>query len=284
MTLASFLTPAGAICGLAVDHRDALRNAFERAGTPNVSDATMSELKERIVSALAAPASAMLLDAPTMTRVRPVGPGLFVALEAQGYELVDGGRVNRLLDDFGPSAAAALGADGCKVLLHYRSDHQPSAVRQRALAAEVAGACHRARLPLVVEPIVYRLDGEGEAGYADAFPDLVVAAARDLAASGADLLKMQFPGSAHACERISEAAAPVPWTLLGGADVDQELFGHQLVIACEAGASGFIAGRPIWGGALSLDPASRQEWLQERARPLLDQLVTIADTYARRLR
>jgi sulfofructosephosphate aldolase len=282
--LAPFLSPAGAICGLAVDHRDALRNAFARAGTKNVSGATMSELKERIVGALAQPTSAMLLDAATMTRVRPVGPGVFVALEAQGHEAVDRGRVNRLLDDFGPAAAAAIGADGCKVLLHYRPDHRPSAVRQRALAAGVAGACHRARLPLVVEPIVYRLDGEDEAAYADAFPDLVVAAARDLAASGADLLKLQFPGSDDACERITEAAAPLPWTLLGGAAVAPETFEAQLVVACEAGASGFIAGRPIWGGVLSLDAASQGEWLQERARPLLEQLVTIADTYARRLR
>jgi tagatose-1,6-bisphosphate aldolase len=275
---------SGVICALALDHRDALSNAFARAGIADVTEAMMVELKGRVAAALAPLASTLLLDAPSVAALRRPGLGLLVPLEEQGHEPLAGGRLNRLLEDFGPADAARLGADGCKLLLYYRADHPPTAQRQRALVAEVAEACHAAGLALVVEPLVYRLGGEDETTYAAAFGRLVVAAARDLAHSGADLLKAQFPGTPATCRRVTEAAWPLPWTLLGGSDVQPAVFAEQLRVACAAGACGFIAGRPIWGGALDRSPAAQPAWLADHARPQLEQLVTIADTYARRLR
>jgi tagatose-1,6-bisphosphate aldolase len=283
-SLLAFATPAGVICTLALDHRDAMRNAFARAGIEDVTEATMLETKERIADALAGGASAILLDAPAVARCRRPGLGIFVPLEAQGHVALAGGRTTRLLDDFGPRDAVALGADGGKLLLYYRADHEASAERQRELVATVAADCHRHGLPLVVEPIVYRLEGEDEREYAGRFGDLVVGAAADLAGSGADLLKLQFPGDARACERLTQAAAPLHWALLGGSEVDGATFARQLEIACAAGACGFIAGRAIWGGAVALDPNGQSAWLRDHARPLFDRLAGIADTHARRLR
>ena len=273
------LTPladaSGVFRTLALDHRDALRNVFRRAGVDDVSEPEMIAFKCRVGAALAAHVSAILLDG-TAARVCARGSlALLVPLEAQGHEPHEGGRLNRLLPDFEPADARALGAVGCKLLLHYRADHRPTAERQRELAARAADACHASELPLVLEPLVYRLDGEDEAAFTARFGELVAAGAADLARAGADLLKLQFPG-ARACAALTQAAAPLPWALLGGSDVDGETFAGQLEEACDAGASGFIAGRSVWGEAVSLPPADAERVLRERAGPLLARLSAIA--------
>jgi tagatose 1,6-diphosphate aldolase len=283
--LAPFLTSAGTICALALDHRDALRNALRRVGRPPLDEPAAVALKARIAAALGPAASALLLDAPAVATCRGGGAGILVALEAQAQDRRAGGRLTRLLDDFGPRQAAALGADGCKLLLHYRPDHAATAPVQLALAERVADECHRAGLPLVVEPLVYPLDGEPGGALAAVFGELVAEAAAALATSGADLLKLQFPGSPQACERVTRAAAPLPWTLLGGARTGRAEFAVQLRSACAAGASGFLAGRAIWGHVLLADdPDAQTVWLRHTARPALDELVAIADTEGRRIR
>jgi sulfofructosephosphate aldolase len=281
--LRSLASPRGGISALALDHRDAMRNAYKRVGIEEVDESTMIDVKARVIDALGASCSTVLLDAPSVPACRREGVGLLVPLEAQGHQPMDGGRLTCLLEDFSPAYAARLGADGCKLLLYYRHDHEATANRQLELVAKVAAHCHRHGLALIVEPLAYRLRDEEQRQFEKAFGELVVAGARDLARAGADLLKVQYPGSEAACKMVSEAASPLHWTLLGGSEVDGETFLSQLRIACDAGACGFIAGRAIWGGALAL-PAGRQTaWLQEYARPLFECLAEITDTYARRI-
>ncbi len=279
--LNSLAAPGGGISTLALDHRDAMRNAYQRAGIAEVEVATMIATKVRIVDALEEYCSSILLDVAALACRRP-GLPVLMPLEQQQREEFDGGRLNLLLDDFSAADAAGFGAQGCKLLLYYRADHEASAAKQRQLVATAAVDCHRHGLPLIVEPKAYRLEGEDEAEYAAAFSDLTVAAAADLSTSGADLLKVEYPGSAAACELISAVAEPLRWALLGGSDVDGETFVAQLRDACEAGASGFIAGRAIWGGALAHPEHEQAAWLAEQARPIFERLVGITDTYARR--
>jgi sulfofructosephosphate aldolase len=281
--LSSLAAPGGGISTLALDHRDAMRSSYRRAGVEAVDEATMVAAKVRIVDALAEYCSSILLDAGALAACRRPGLPVLMPLEQQGHDGFEGGRLNRLLDDFSPATAADLGAQACKLLLYYRTDHRPTASRQLELVAAAAADCHRHGLPLVVEPKLYRLEGEGEDELAATFGELVVAAAADLSASGADLLKVEYPGSAAACERVSAAAEPLRWTLLGGSDVDGETFAVQLRSACEAGASGFIAGRAIWGGALAVAEGEQPAWLAEHALPTFERLVEITDTYARRM-
>ena len=233
--LSRLTTRSGRFAMLALDHRDAFRNALVRAGVADATAETVLELKATIAGALAPTASGLLLDHVSVARCRAGGVGVLVPLEAQGHELLAGGRLNRL--EFDVDAAMRVRADGCKLLLYYRPDHRPSAERQR---------------------------------------ELVVGAARDLARSGADVLKLQFPGE-ELCAAVDRAAAPLPWALLGGSDVDGDSFVAQVGAACRAGASGFIAGRAIWGGSLGLDQTAREAWLHATARPLLEQLVRIAE-------
>jgi tagatose 1,6-diphosphate aldolase len=281
--LHSLAAPGGGISTLALDHRDAMRNTYRRAGIEDVDETTMIDAKVRIVDALAHLSSSILLDAAALGRCRRPGLPVLMPLEQQGHEAYEGGRLNMLLEGFGPADAARLGVQACKLLLYYRADHEPSARRQMELVEAVAADCHLQGVALVVEPKTYRLQGESEEQLAANLDDLVVAGADDLSGSGADLLKVEYPGDAKACGRVTEAAGPLNWTLLGGSDVDGDTFAGQLRVACEAGASGFIAGRAIWGGALA-EPEDRQAtWLKDHAVPTFERLVDIADRYARRL-
>lgn len=73
-------------------------------------------------------------------------------------------------------------------------------------------------------------------------------------ALGSDILKVEFPIEsstssdealwADACAELDEAS-PVPWPLLSARE-PFETFKSQLRIACEAGCSGFLAGRATW--------------------------------------
>ncbi|NKQ55028.1 hypothetical protein HFP15_19280 [Amycolatopsis sp. K13G38] len=257
----------GVYCLLALDHRDAMRNAFARAGLDGVDEEKMLQVKGRIADTLTSRASGILLDPAALERCRPKDAGVLMPLEAQGYEPFAGGRLTRL--EHTVAELAELGADGCKLLIYYRYDHRETAWRQRELVHRAVADCRQHRLPLVLEPLLYRLEGETSHPH----PDLIVGAARDLAGIGADLLKLPFPGRREACEQVSELA---DWVLLGGSDTDRDTFAEQLVIATSAGACGFIAGRPIWGGALGLDEAEQAKWLAEDALPYFDRLTDIA--------
>jgi tagatose 1,6-diphosphate aldolase len=271
LSLEPLATPAGVFCMLALDHRDALRNAFRRAGVEDVSAELLLDVKARIARVLGDGASGILLDHAAVA-CRPPHAGLLLPLEAQGHEPLDAARLNRL--EFDAAQARGLGADGCKLLLWYRADHPASAALQRELLARAAEDCHRHGLPLILEPLVYKLEGESDEAYTAAFADLVVAAAAEL--HDCDLLKLQFPGSAAACARATEAAAPLRWALLGGSEVDGETFAGQLTTAIRAGASGFIAGRAIWGGVLGLPVEEQEPWLRRKAIPLFERLVAAA--------
>ncbi|MEL7234671.1 MAG: hypothetical protein AAGK74_09245, partial [Chloroflexota bacterium] len=108
-------------------------------------------------------------------------------------------------------------------------------------------------------------------------------AARRTAALGADVLKMEFPIDvtaepdqqvwADACAELTDTV-DVPWVLLS-AGVTFEQFVQQLEISCKAGASGYIAGRAVWGDGAKLPTAeARKAWLQtvgvERIQRLSD--------------
>lgn len=280
--LRPFLTDRGVINILAVDHRDAMRNAYARLGVRDVTEAEMLATKARILDILAPAVSGVLADARAASLPRPPGLGLFMPLEEQGYDTVDGGRLNRLMSDFTPADGPGLGADGCKLLLYYRADHEPTARLQLGLTVNAATVCHRHGLALVVEPKVYRLVDEDEDAYRSRFGELVVASGRDLATSGADLIKLQYPGTQELCAEVTAATSPVPWALLGG-EIESDTFASELEDACRGGASGFIAGRAIWGGALGLRPGAQTTWLEQTALPLLQRLCNITEARARRI-
>jgi tagatose-1,6-bisphosphate aldolase len=287
----------GVVAGIAVDHRDSLRSILERQGLDGLTDAGIRAFKFRLARALAPAATAIMLDEEfggeaLDAGVVPESVGLIMPLEAQGYETIEDGRTTTLLADFSPDDARRRGADACKLLLPYRVDHRPSAIRQDALVDAAARTCHEAGLPLVVEPVVYRWSTESAAIYADAYGRLVVEAVTCIGALGPDLLKLPFPvldlaadgeaAAVDACRALDQACAGTPWVLLG-AGVDTATFVEQIRIAGTAGASGFLAGRGIWGAALGRDPDEVERVALAVCRPDFERCRAMAERVAQPL-
>ena len=119
--------------------------------------------------------------------------------------------------------------------------------------------------------------------------EVVISTARRLSRTGADVLKLEFPLDIQyerdqkawrtACRRLSEASA-VPWVLLS-AGVDFDQFKPQVEVACECGASGFLAGRAIWKEGAVMAPLERADFLATVAQERLRQLLAIAEAAAR---
>ncbi len=288
--------PDRIVAGIAIDHRDSLRTVLADAGI-DVSVNDLRRLKLALTLALAPSATAIMIDAELGSLVLetgaiPAGVGLIMPLEAQGYESQGDRRLTSLLPDFSPLAAVRLGADACKLLLPYRVDDEVAAARQDALVEATAEDCHEQGLPLVIEPVVHRRSDETAEAWAAAYPSLVIDAVARLQPLGADLLKVPFPvrdqagvtseAAVAACDRLAAACAETPWVLLGGG-VDLDTYLDQIRIAGRAGASGFLAGRGIWGPVLRADPAETGRLAAATARDAFEQCREIARAEAQPL-
>ncbi|HYX12044.1 MAG TPA: tagatose 1,6-diphosphate aldolase [Candidatus Acidoferrum sp.] len=286
----------GVVAGIAIDHRDSLRVMLERRGSGVNHVMDLPALKLILARALAPAATAIMLDAELggralEARVVPATVGLIMPLEAQGYQGTDGPRT-RLQDDFSPAEAVRYGADACKVLLPYRSDDAGPAAEQEALVSSTVAACHELGLPLVVEPVVYERPEESHDTFAAAYPGLVVAAVERLGALGVDLLKLPFPilnstsspeaSSLEACRAVDDACRGIPWVLLG-AGVETAVFIEQVRLAGTSGASGFLAGRGIWGAALDAEPGDIERIAATTCRADLERCRAVAEQFAQPL-
>lgn len=284
--------PRGTFTVLAIDHRGPLRRRM--ASLPGIKDvdASVVALKRDIVAALGALSTAVLLDPelglePCLRqRDLPGQVGLLVALDTGSTgdpAVLETG----LVPDWSPERIASCGAAGVKLLVYFHPD-APEAVRVEDTVREVAAACRRAEIPLFLEPLSY---DPGQPGRALASPErrrVVVETARRLVPLGVDVLKAEFPVNSieepdeglwrAACEELT-AACPVPWVILSGG-VSEQVFLRQTLIACQAGASGVIAGRSIWNEAVTADRAARSTFLAGTASERLRDLRSMCEQEA----
>jgi len=277
----------------ALDHRGSLQRMLAAGTGREVSYRDMVEFKLDLCRAVAGHASAILLDPlygagqAVSAGLLPASTGLLVSLEQTGYSGRSEARITQLLPDWNARKAKRMGADAAKLLLYYRPDNDVAA-QQRKTVEELARDCAAEDLALVVEPLSYPA-GTGEnspPGFARVKPELVIETARQISALPIDLLKAEFPADLEyerekrrpldLCLRLNEAT-PVPWVILS-AGVGFDLFCRQVEIACEAGASGFLAGRALWQEAAEL--GSREErlgFLEETVIPRLRTLTRLAN-------
>ena len=83
----------------------------------------------------------------------------------------------------------------------------------------------------------------------------------------------------EACQEIS-AASVTPWILLSAA-VNYETFLKQVIVACNAGASGIAVGRAVWQEAINLTRAERVEFLQTTARQRMVRMTSLCRALAK---
>ncbi|KXK24749.1 MAG: tagatose-bisphosphate aldolase [Chloroflexi bacterium OLB15] len=258
---------------LAIDHRGNLWDALAKH-TP-VDDAFFTAFKRDTVELLAPYTSAILLDpiygiAPGLSDGwLPGHVGLLCPLEVTDYTLHPGMRAFQPIPDWSVGKIKRVGANAVKLLLYYHPQ-APNADTQLAITAAVVKDCAHYDIPLFLEPIVYSPD-PAKTLSPTAYRDAVLEAASTFSGAGADVIKTQFPIDTantpderewRSALRELDEACTAPWTLLS-AGVGYDIFKRQAMLACEAGASGVIAGRAVWNEAVQMpDPAARRDLLR----------------------
>jgi tagatose 1,6-diphosphate aldolase len=285
----------GTFTVLAIDHRGPLRRALAREVPDERVVGILAEVKRDIVRELSPVSSAVLLDpevgltACVTAGALPGSTGLVVALDtgSTGDPAV---RQTGLVEGWDAARAGRAGAAGAKLLVYYHPEAaEAGAVEQ--LVGEVARACVASELPLYLEPLSFWPGQPGRGLPSEDRRAVVMETARRLVPLGVDVLKCEFPVETReqpdeevwrgSCEELSRACA-VPWVLLS-AGVSFEVFLRQAEIACEAGASGVMAGRAVWAEAVTADEGRRRSFLRGTGRRRLEQLRVVCDSLARPL-
>lgn len=272
----------GRFAVFAIDHRDSLRRFLRPEDPDSLTSEEMTAIKSELVRLGAAGATGVMLESeysiPQLLNdgSMPDGAGFLAALESQGYLGAPDAEPTKLMADWSPQKAAAVGAAGCKLLLPYHPD-KPLADAQAEVAAGALAQCQAAGLPLILEPLFYGLDDPNDR------PRVVIETARRFAAMEPDLLKLPFPVDpdveddtgvwAAACAQLN-SIIPMPWTLLsGGGSFDT--FAAQVQVAVDNGAAGFMVGRALWGPAAMAPPAERGAMMRDVINPRFAQLRNI---------
>lgn len=292
--LAECSTNQGVFAILALDQRQSLRKALNPQNPDAVSYDEIVKFKQHIISRLAPETSAVLLD-PEYGAAQNVGEdnipgsvGLITALEVSGYSGQRHDRNTELLPGWQVEKAQRLGVSGVKLLVYYHPGAE-HAETQRALISKVAEECKTHDIAFFLEPLVYSIDPDNPKLDPLERREVTVAMADELSGLGIDILKLAFPADVfaqpdeslwlEACQEVTEASS-VPWVLLS-AGVDFDLYLRQLVVACQAGASGVMAGRAVWKEAIGASFSEREAFLRQQAKQRIIKLRAVCDGLAR---
>ncbi|MHC4165971.1 MAG: tagatose 1,6-diphosphate aldolase [Planctomycetota bacterium] len=287
--------PRGTFSVLAVDHRGPLRRTLEEESPEGRSNEALTALKSDIVRNLAPATTAVLLDPETAAGQcvadgsMPAATGLLVALDTGST----GDPLNRwtaLVEDWSVEKTVRMGASGAKMLLYYNPEASEAGERE-ALVRKVARDCSRRDIPFFLEPLSYASDGSHGPLPPEQKRKVVIETARRLVPLGADILKAEFPVDVSiepdegvwldACQELTATSA-VPWVLLS-AGVSYDTFLQQVRVACEAGASGIMAGRAVWKEAVTLNITARNNFLRNVGCERMRRLRSLCDALARPL-
>lgn len=280
----------------AEDQRGSMRKMLNANDPTSVPATLLTEVKLDIARALSPHASAMLID-PEYGAAQAISSGalaghcgLLVSLEDTDYEQVGDDRRARVLEGWSVEKIKRMGASAVKLLAYFRPDRGPGTTYQRDLVARVGEECQKHDIPFVLEPVGYPVGGmkTDSPEYAALKPEIVLETARMLSGLGVDVYKAEFPADStyeqdeakllQLCKEL-DAACDVPWVVLS-AGVDIEIFREQVRLACQGGASGFLAGRAIWKKAVALPADQRRSFLETEGVANLRGLVEIAQQYA----
>jgi tagatose 1,6-diphosphate aldolase len=262
-------SPDGYFLICALDHLSDFQELLD-SDVSRVTYQQTGEAKNQLIRTLADQCTAFLLDArfglaqAIASRALPGSVGLMASIEDEDYKPATATRKTRFRENWSTKQMKMLGADVCKLLWFFRPDNSV-ADHQRDVVKGLVEECTSLSIPLVVEPIWYPLEGEDPTSTAwrERRVQGIIESAREAYELGTDMLKVEFPGyvdsdagkakALEACRQL-DAAVTVPWVILS-AGVNYDSFKAQVEIACNAGASGFLAGRSIWRDAASVsDP------------------------------
>lgn len=290
-------SPQGLITVLALDHRGTLIKAMGL----NEMDADVyqkvRDFKFLAIRYLLPHATAVLIDpqfggAEAIARaVIPGSKGLMITLESSGYLGESTARYNEIIPGWSPAKIKRMGASAIKFKIDYHPQAGEVTRRTEDLVKQVSEQAASLDIPLLLEPVSYSIDAKNKkesAEYAHTRPAVVVETAQRLGPM-VDVLKLEFPHDAafnqdegewkKACREVT-SKSPVPWVLLS-AGVEFDIFKRQARIACESGASGYVAGRAIFQEAAPLKGIAREDYLKNISTIRMQELLEIASHTAR---
>ena len=279
--------PSGAFAILANDARETLRSILVSANKPADGD-SIRAAKVAIARALSPHASAMLvdrvfgLDAILGAKALAASCGLIVSADTF-IQPVGEAVQDTLLDvEIMNDKVVQLGAVGFKFLVIWEPGQADNA--RREMVARFVERCKSLSVLSVLEGIV-RMPAPSTQESTDSINAAILATAGELGGFAPDLYKGQVPtlgrGTADEIERLSRemtSALRCPWVVLSGG-VAHDRFPMAVEAACRGGASGFLAGRGVWGP--SLREEQTEEALRVDATARLQELVAVVDRCAR---
>jgi tagatose 1,6-diphosphate aldolase len=260
-----------------MDQRNSLRVILNPADPNGVPAERLTEIKLDLAGTLSPHSTAILID-PQYGAAQAIASGdldghagLIVTLEADRPKTAGQGRITQIAPSLSAEKIKRLGGDGVKLLVRYRPDLTDAARENREVVEEVADQCRAADIPFVLETLAYALDGQSKEDFAKEKASLVIQTAREMSGY-CDLYKAEFPADIsydkdvatqrRYCQDLNDAIE-VPWVILSaGADIGP--FMHQVDIACQTGASGFLAGRAIWKDYVKIENATTRRAELER--------------------
>lgn len=288
----------GLITITAMDHRGSLKRALNPDDPKSVPYEQIVAMKRKLASHLGPHSSALLMDPVYAAaqliaeKIVPRNCGILVALETTGYTGSATACLTTILDGWSVEKIKRMGANAVKLLLYYHPDAGDVAPKQEDLVQFVAEECNKYDIAFLLEPLSYSLDPDIDAKgpeFARMKPDLVIRTADRLTGLGIDILKAEYPTNPtytidekeqyERCKELDQASK-VPWTLLS-AGVDYDTFFHQVRIASQAGASGFLAGRAIWQEVSKLAPDEQEPFLATTSVMRLKNITNAANAYGR---
>ena len=279
---------------LALDHRSVLKKALGSPDDPAETFRRITVFKQEVVATLSPESTAVLLDpsfgaGPAVADAAfPGSLGMVVSVEETGYAGEKTARISRVGEGWGVDRIKRLGVSAVKLLIYYHPD-STTAAPMRELLVQVARSCKRYDIPLFLETLSYSIDPDKPKLSTEEQRRWSVETARQLTPLGGEVYKTEFPVNvketpnesawSEACADLT-AASTIPWVLLS-AGVNYETFARQTLTACEAGASGILAGRAIWTEAPDLPPQRRRNFLKETALARMAELRQICQEHAR---
>lgn len=278
----------GTFTTLALDHRQNLR----KANPAFVKDEELLRFKLDVTRTLADRATAVLLDPEVSAaqaiaqRAIPNNIGLVVAVESTGYTGDATARQAQIIPGWSVEKAKRMGASAIKLLVYYHPD-SPTASEIESFTKNISEDCAKYDLALMLEPLSFSLDEKKKLS-SEEKRYVVVESAKRLAPLGVDILKAEFPLDVtetdqniwtEACAEISTASS-IPWILLSAA-VDYEVFLQQVVVACNAGASGIAVGRAVWKEAVTMKGDKRIKFLRTIGRHRISRLTSLCHALAK---
>lgn len=279
-SLAALARPSGGLAMVAMDQRESLRAMLAvHHGSP-VPDETLTRFKVAVAREVAPHASGFLIDRKfgfdtvVNDRLLPDDTGLILAADSLTHPPEGGPALETSLDEtINPEAVRDRGVVALKLMIVWRPDDRRD--QRLAMAEEFVRRCARAGVVSILEGVVRHAEHD--------FDKLLLDAAAELGTLRPTLYKTQVPrrgqgdpaGVAHVCEQVT-ATVPVPWVVVSqGVSITE--FPNAVELACQGGASGFLAGRAIWSDTLG-DPVPL---LRSRSLDRLRRLAEVVDRTAR---